>query len=138
MDKRHGVNFERVIAVFLVVIMITTPITTPLLAQEEADPILQAQLDAEKDVNAAMWFGIGFCIGGIGILIGYAVVPSPPATRLIGKPPEYVAIYTDAYKAKARSIQTRYALYGCLTGQVVGCVSYFLLIAASTPPAESY
>ena len=45
--------------------------------------------------------------------------PNPPPERLIGKSPEYVKFYADAYRAKMRSYQiksgTAGSVFGCLT-----------------------
>ena len=45
--------------------------------------------------------------------------PNPPPERLIGKSPEYVKFYADAYRAKMRSYQiksgTAGSAFGCLT-----------------------
>jgi hypothetical protein len=51
------------------------------------------------------------------ILMIYAYEQNPPPQRLIGKSPEYVNFYTDAYRTKARSIRTKSAAAdagGCL------------------------
>ena len=45
--------------------------------------------------------------------------PNPPPERLIGKSPEYVNFYADAYRAKMRSYQIKSgaagSAFGCLT-----------------------
>ena len=45
--------------------------------------------------------------------------PNPPPERLIGKSPEYVKFYANAYRAKMRSYQiksgTAGSIFGCLT-----------------------
>ncbi len=45
--------------------------------------------------------------------------PNPPPERLIGKSPEYVKLYADAYRAKMRSYQIKSgaagSIFGCLT-----------------------
>ena len=45
--------------------------------------------------------------------------PNPPPERLIGKSPEYVKFYADAYRAKMRSYQIKSgaagSAFGCLT-----------------------
>ena len=45
--------------------------------------------------------------------------PNPPPERLIGKSPEYVKFYADAYRAKMRSYQIKSgaagSVFGCLT-----------------------
>lgn len=79
----------------------------------QAEAIVAAERDAQNDVNRGLWF-LGGCFGGvIGVIIAYGVAPSPPATRLLGKSPEYVAFYTQAYTEKAKKLQTNSALGGC-------------------------
>ena len=79
-------------------------------------------------------FGIGAAIGGICILggcvagsVGSTVValshqPAIPTERLIGKSPEYVRFYTDAYRAKTRRLQATYTGIGIISGGVGVCL----------------
>ncbi len=58
--------------------------------------------------------------GVFSLLFRYAIRPPyPPPERLIGKSPEYVTFYADAYRARMRSYQMKSvvagALFGCLT-----------------------
>ena len=58
----------------------------------------------------------------------YFYSPTPSASALLGKSYDYVAAYTDAYKATAKSIQTRNAWFGCCTWSAVyamGMVVYY-------------
>ncbi len=62
-------------------------------------------------------------LGSVGLLGAALYEPAPPASRLIGKSPEYVLVYADAYKERARDLHLRSAFIGCLGGSVVsGCV----------------
>ncbi len=72
----------------------------------------QARIQAEQDVTKILWIVVGFFISLIGILIAYIYQPTPPATRLIDKSHEYTMFYTEAYKAKSRSIQLTYSAIG--------------------------
>lgn len=74
--------------------------------------------------------GIG-CIIGLttGVLIPlvriYNHLPHPPPERLIGKSPEYIEFYADAYKSKTRSLRTKLAAAGAATGcglMILGCL----------------
>ena len=54
------------------------------------------------------------------LLIRYYIrPPNPPPERLIGKSPEYVNFYVDAYREKMRSYQIKSvaagSIFGCLT-----------------------
>ena len=63
----------------------------------------------------------GACVGlTIGCLIPpisiYNYRPTPPPERLLGKSPEYIDVYTDAYKKRARQFQLTYSATGCAVG----------------------
>ena len=103
------------------------------LAQQDlrAEARIAAELDARNDVNTGLWF-LGGCLGGvIGIVVAYAVEPSPPATRLLGKSPEYVAYYTDAYTETAKKRQANSALGGCVVNAIATAAYVVLIIAAA-------
>lgn len=113
-------------SLFLAVMMFVFPIVVN--AQATADAIAQAQVDASSDVNGMLWMGAGCLFGILGVGAAYIIEPSPKATRLLGKSPEYVAAYTDAYKNKAKSVQTSNAWIGCLGGTAL-----YLLLLLATP-----
>lgn len=107
-------------------IMSLMVLAMPILAQQgdmEVGRMAGSQA-ARVNTNGSVWLAIGClggisCLGGIiGIAIAYVVEPSPPATTLLGKSPEYVAAYTDAYKMTAKSIQTSKAWTGCIVGSL--------------------
>ena len=59
-------------------------------------------------------------VGTLSLLVPYYIRPSnPPPERLIGKSPEYVKSYADAYRAKMRSYQIKSvtvgSIFGCMT-----------------------
>lgn len=99
-----------------------------VVAQAEAD----ATADANKDVNKPLWFGTGCLISGlvflplpgwsscllppVGLTGTYFYRPAPPVSRLIGRTPEYVDVYTSTYKTKRGSVQASWASAGCLSG----------------------
>ena len=66
---------------------------------------------------------LGSAIGGatvLSMLIGYYIrPPNPPPERLIGKSPEYVTFYADAYREKIQSYQIKSvaagSIFGCMT-----------------------
>ena len=92
----------------------------------------QAEADANKDVNKPFWFGTGCILSGLvflpipgwyscllppaGITGTYFYQPAPSSSRLLGKTPEYVSIYTSAYKTKRGRIQASMSSAGCVTG----------------------
>jgi hypothetical protein len=107
-----------------------------VVAQAEAD----ATSDANKDVNKPLWFGTGCLLSGlvflplpgwsscllppIGVTGTYFYRPAPPVSRLIGRTPEYVDVYTSTYKSKRGNVQASWASAGCLSGgAAVGLLS---------------
>ena len=77
--------------------------------------------------------------GTFGLLVGatagvllpiISIFASPvhvPAGRLIGKSPEYVELYTDAYQRKLRLLKTKWAAAGAATGcavPTIGCLMW--------------
>ena len=82
------------------------------LQPTSADAQLRAEQDAESDAKKISWFFIGFFGNIVGVLIASIYEPTPPGSRLLEKSPEYVAAYTDSYKAKSRRIQLRQSIIG--------------------------
>jgi len=85
---------------------------------------MQAQQNARTDINKTLWLAIGFFGGILGIAAAYIVEPSPPASRLLGKSPEYVATYTDCYKDEGKKLQANAAIKGCVIGALVYVATY--------------
>ncbi len=119
----------------LVILMSILSFSFPLqaIAQQRTtviDAKAAAEYDAEDDVNTAIWLAAGGVLGVVGnlplgaVAIGGAYVyqPMPPAERLLGKSAEYVTVYTDAYKAKSRSLRLIAAGKGALGGSAVFCM----------------
>jgi hypothetical protein len=90
-------------------------------------PKEQAAKDARKDVNHAIWFFSGLCLGPIGLGIAYAVQSSPPPTdRFLGKSEVYVKEYTETYRKAKKDIQVNDALAGCIPASLVWFSILFL------------
>ena len=116
----------------MVVLTFSMPFVT--VAQDDQwklEARVAAERDAEVDAKQFLWIGgnfvlglVGGCVlGSVGLLGAYLYEPVPPASRLMGKSPEYVLFYADAYKVRTRMLQLRSAFIGCLGGSVVsGCV----------------
>lgn len=115
----------------LVVALAFAVASAPVLAQSsEIDAaILAAEADAKSDVSAVLWMGAGCLFNILGVGAAYVMVPSPPASRLLGKSSEYVAVYIDSYESAARNLQVRNALIGCGIGAACGLLWYFALLA---------
>ena len=103
------------------------------LAQQhsvQAEATAAGERDAEARTNKTVWRLLG-CVGGL-IVVGatYFYEPAPPAGSLLGKSPEYIAYYTDAYKQKSKNLQFRGAVEGCVAGSCIAGVLYAVAIAA--------
>ncbi|MDE0465743.1 MAG: hypothetical protein OYL97_01700 [Candidatus Poribacteria bacterium] len=64
---------------------------------------------------------LGICIGltaGVALpfIISANQPPIVPAEMLLGKSPEYVKSYSDAYKAKIQSLRVKWIAAGTATG----------------------
>ncbi len=94
---------------------------TALFAQNvHVQACQQAEADAEAFTNPALWLAAGFFGGIVGVLVAYVLQPNPPASKLLGKSPEYVAYYSDCFRLKTRSIRTQKAWIGCGIGAILG------------------
>ena len=139
--KRTGIRYRCFAAAAAVMSLMV--FAMPILAQQ--DEFLAGRIAGEQagraNVNGTLWLGAG-CVSGflgtgtggiIPLLIAYIYEPSPPTTQLLGKSPEYVAAYTDAYKAASKKGQSSKALTGC----VIGTVAVFALLAAAVAADDS-
>ena len=66
-------------------------------------------------VIGCIGFAAGILIPCIGIYLGGV---NPPSDRFLEKPPDYVEVYTDTYRAKTRSLRLRWAIVG--VGAIIG------------------
>ena len=103
----------------------------------QAEATNAAQRDAVARTNQNMWRIFG-CLGGLfAVAGGYLYEPAPPASALLGKSPEYVAFYADAYTSKAKSLQTRGAIEGCVASTCVTAALYGVLIIVAVDESTS-
>lgn len=81
---------------------------------------------------------VGGLASGVGIfttLIGaYSYPSNPPPEKLIGKSPEYVMFYADAYRKKTRSLRITSAASGTAFG--FGCITFSLGYLLLNPGPE--
>ena len=123
------------IALALTVAVLAYPAT--VLASEgegtSAEGAMAGQVDGKANTNGVLWLGAGCLFEVLGLAAAYLYTPNPPAMRLLGKSPEYVAAYMDAYGDGARSVQTSNAWLGCIASTLLGAGFYVLAaIAASS------
>jgi len=99
---------------FLLYLLLTLIVPTRLLADELDTQMAKskAEQSANNDVSKACWFGAGLTIIGAGIAMMWPS-SSPDPTEFAGKSSEYIKTYTDAYKSRAKKIQTMYSYMGC-------------------------
>jgi uncharacterized membrane protein YfcA len=116
----------------MVVALAFAVIAAPVLAQSsETDTArMAAEADAKSDVSTLLWMGAGFLFNLLGVGAAYIIVPSPPASRLLGKSSEYVAVYTDSYQSAARNVQVKNALIGCAISAACGLLTTLVYWAA--------
>jgi len=136
MIKRNFGSLGKALSLFMAVLILVVPVIAQVTSQQKA--IVEAENLAEKNVNKFLWFAFGFLCNFVGPAVGYLLAPDPPQAALLGKSPEYVATFTDAYQKKAKSIQGTYGLYGCLVNTAAWVAIYALLIAGTTAATSSY
>ena len=57
--------------------------------------------------------------------------PTPPADRLLGKSPEWVNAYTEAYQKSMRGLSVKSSAMGCLFGGMVLSAMVYRVLPAS-------
>jgi hypothetical protein len=102
----------------------------------ERSAVADAARDAVTDTNGGLWFVVGCAVGILGVLLGYVMEPSPPPTRLLGRPPEYVAAYTASYRHAGKQEQGKRAMTGCLLGTAITVAVYAAMAASVTTAAQ--
>ena len=141
-NTKFGLACSMAILTFCAPFLGISQITEQTVAESNAEE------DAEADINKPLWFGAG-CIS-LGWAVGWLLLQetmqpgiisiTPPASRLLGKSPEYVAYYTDAYKLKIQRLKLKWAAIGgatsCITGVGISCL--VIGAAASSEPTYGY
>ena len=126
-------GLRSLIALALTAAVLVYPAT--VLANEgegtAAEGAVAGQMDGKANTNGILWLGAGCLFELLGVAAAYVITPNPPAMRLLGKSPEYVAAYTDAYGDAGKSVQTNNAWIGCIASTLVYTGFYALLLAAS-------
>lgn len=112
------------------IVMSALLLAMPILCQQ-ADVASIARADAERNVNGTTWFIIGVFLGVIGYLVAMLAPPKAPASALIGKSADYIAVYSQVYEETGKKIQMSKAMTGCLVGTGVQLVLVLVLVLAA-------
>ena len=95
-------------------------ITPDVLTSVAEQAIADAEKDAVAHLNRTLWFSTGCFLPLVGPVVSQYYQPFMPTARVLGKSPQYVAFYYDAYKVKTKKIQFTWSLVGCLVGAPIG------------------
>ena len=135
MLKQKFGGIGKVLGIFLSIWFIVYPV----MAQSWQRAMVDAEMQARNDVNGTLWMGIGCLFGVFGVAAGYLFAfNSPPGGALMGKSPDYVAAYTDAYSSQVKRIQGSKALIGCILWTGIWVLLYFLLWYETTSSTYYY
>ena len=93
-----------------------SPVTPDALKSAAEQAVADAEKDAATHLNKTLWFSTGCFFPIIGPMFSQRYQPFMPTARVLGKSPQYVAFYFDAYKVKTKKLQFNWALMGCLIG----------------------
>lgn len=94
----------------------------------EKEAIADAKRDAKAHLNKTLWFTSGCFLLAFGPIFSQRTQRSVPTARTLGKSPQYVAFYTDAYKIEMKKLRFTWALGGCVVGSLVdGCLASILI-----------
>lgn len=99
---------------------------------DTARAVMEATQDAQADSNGVLWFFAGCLLGLIGVVIAAVSDPSPPLARVMGKPPEYVSIYTNTYRSAGHTAQLHSALWGCGATLIAEVVLIILIVHSNS------
>ena len=142
------------VLIFSIPVMTTSAETTD--AKSDARKDAKNIMELRKELR---WFAVG-CLGGAAPFIPMFVLrndehlygfccllygvgtlfptlhamfhsPVPPVERLLGKPPDYVRDYTDAYRSYVKPRRVALSAAGCITGVSIGTVAFIMLLPDS-------
>lgn len=112
-------------------------LTVPVLAQQgqTQKAVEEAQIQAKKDAGTAAWVMLGIVL--IGIPLSQIIQPKPPQEALLGKSPEYVSAYTDAYQQEVKKIRMDNSLIG-FGISAAAVVLYLVFTAGKKDPTPRF
>lgn len=115
----------RLFALVMAVLIFSMPCV--VLSQQTNDAV-QAIAQAKNDVKEPFgWFAGSFltsvafgCLGGSVVIATSQVIPAEaPTYRLMGKSPDYVNAYANAYKKEVKQKRLIHTSTGCIAGSAV-------------------
>lgn len=114
------------------IVEVEDPAITPdVLKSVAAQAVADAEKDAVTHLNRTLWFSTGCFFPLVGPIFSQYYQPFMPTARVLGKSPQYVAFYYDAYKVKTKKIQFTWSLVGCLIGAPIEAYAITLLYRAT-------
>ena len=138
MKKKANLNAPKAVCILLALVLLALPTLAEISSSQVEDARIEAEAQATKDTSKFLWFAVG-CVGGlVGIAVATLIEAKPPQAILLGKSPDYVASYTDAYTRKCKSIRTTYGLYGCGASVVLYGVFYLVLFGTAATTNTLY
>lgn len=113
----------RALSIYLFLCLLFWATIPPHIYAADADPCVAATDMARYEVSGIVWFGAGCLFGCLGVGAAYVMIPNPPASQLVGKPADYIAMYSDCYSREARSQQLKWSAIGCVGCCLIGTYS---------------
>ena len=108
-----------------------SPITPDTLKSIAEQAVADAEKDAADHFNRTLWFSTGCFFPLVGPIFSQRYQQFMPTARVLGKSPQYVAFYFDAYKVKTKKMQFNWALMGCIVGAPIEAYVIRLLYRAT-------
>lgn len=90
--------------------------------------IADAKRDVKAHINQTLWFTNGCFFPILGPFLSQRNIKSIPTARTLGKSPQYVAFYIDAYRIQMKKQRYNWALGGCIVGGLTDACLVGLLI----------
>lgn len=121
---------KKAIAFTTLMLILSTTLLYPIATHAQMTDVQQAEADARRDVgqdvSAISWGVGGFFCGVCAVAYVYIDKPQVPASRLVGKSPEYISFYTDTYNREVKKQRGQAAMIGCLAGSIFSTLTYYL------------
>ena len=108
----------RVLILFTAVMIFSLPLVARTQDSVHEKAIFDGTQAAESVFNERLWYLTGCFFSFGGYLFAQTYYAPVPTVALLGRSPEYVAIYTDVYRAKSKELRSEAALEGCIHGAV--------------------